>query len=167
VIINFNFKEVVQSKMFKGFIIGLATFLVLVIVFQAGVFVGFKKAGFSQMLGENYGRIFGDEKRPGMMGGMFEGIPFDNLPGGHGAVGAVIKVSTSTIVVAEPNNIEKIVLLNDQTIIRKARDEVKIKDIVIGDFVSIIGEANSKGEIEAKLVRIMPPPPFVSSIPKK
>jgi hypothetical protein len=102
-----------------------------------------------------------------MMGGMFEGIPFDNLPGGNGAVGAVIKVSTSTIVVAEPNNIEKIVLLNDQTIIRKARDEVKIKDIVIGDFVSIIGEANSKGEIEAKLVRIMPPPPFVSSIPKK
>ena len=164
---NISFKELVQSKMFKGFIIGIATFLVLIIVFQAGVFVGFKKAGFSQMLGENYGRIFGDEKRPGMMGGIFAGLPFDNLPGGHGAAGAVIKVSSSTIVVSEPNNIEKIVLLSDQTIIRKARDEVKAGDIVIGDFVSIIGEANSKGEIEAKLVRIMPPPPFASSTPKK
>jgi hypothetical protein len=164
---NFNFKECVQSKMFKGFIIGIATFLVLVIVFQAGVFVGFKKAGFSQRLGENYGRIFGDQKGPEMMDGMFKGLPFDNLPGGHGAVGVVIKVSSSTIVVSEPNNIEKIVLLNGETAIRKARDEINIENIVIGDFVSIIGESNSKGEIEAKLVRIMPPPPFANSIPKK
>jgi hypothetical protein len=164
---NFNFKEGVQSKMFKGFIIGIATVLVLMIVFQAGIFVGFRKANFSQRLGENYGRIFGDGKRSNIMDEMFRGMSFDNLPGGHGAVGAVIKVSSSTIIVSEPNNIEKIVLLNGETAIRKARDEVKIKDIVIGDFVSIIGESNIKGEIEAKLVRIMPPPPFASSTPKK
>jgi hypothetical protein len=40
------------------------------------------------------------------MGGMFEGMPFDNLPGSHGAVGVAVKISSSTIVVAEPNNIE-------------------------------------------------------------
>lgn len=162
-----NFKEGVQSKMFKGFIFGIATFLVLVIVFQVGVFVGFKKANFSQRLGENYGRIFGEEKNMGMMDGMFKGLPFDNLPGGHGAVGAVVKVDTSTIVVSEPNNIEKIVLLDEKTVIRKAREEIKIEDIALGDFVSIIGEANEKGEIQAKLVRILPPPPFASSTSKK
>ncbi len=157
-----NFKEIAQSKMFKGFIIGIVTFLVLIIVFQAGVFVGFKKANFSQRLGENYGRIFGNEKRSAIRDGIFKGMPFDNLPGGHGAVGAVIKVSSSTIVVSEPNNIEKIVLLDTETIIRKAREEIQFEDIIIGDFVSIIGQANSLGEIEAKLVRVMPPPPFIN-----
>jgi len=156
---NFNPKEFFQSKVFLGFIIGIATFLILAIVFQAGVFVGLKKAGFSQRLGENYGRIFGEEKGPGMMVGMFEGIPFDNLPGGHGAVGVVMKISSSTIVVAEPNNIEKIILFGEETSIRKAQEEIKTGDIVVGDFVSIIGEANSQGEIEAKLVRVLPPPP--------
>lgn len=152
-----NLKEFSQSKVFKGFIIGLGTFLIVLVIFQAGVFVGFRKAGFSQRLGENYGRIFGDDKRPSnMMNGMFEGMPFDNLPGGHGAVGPVIKVSLSTIVVAEPNNIEKMILIGDKTIIRKFRDEIKISDILTGDFVSVIGEANSKGEIEAKLIRVMP-----------
>jgi hypothetical protein len=154
---NFNPKEFFQSKVFLGFIIGIAAFLILAIVFQAGVFVGFKKAGFSQRLGENYGRIFGDDKRP-QMGGMFEGMPFDNIPGGHGAVGKVVKISTSTIVVAEPNNIEKVILFGQETSIRKARAEIKAGDIVVGDFVSIIGEANSQGEIEAKLIRVLPPP---------
>ncbi|MFA7252650.1 MAG: hypothetical protein WC027_02230 [Candidatus Paceibacterota bacterium] len=134
----------------KGFIIGLVTFLVLVIVFQAGVFVGFRKADFSQRLGENYGRIFGDDK----------GMPFDNMPGGHGAVGKVIKVSSTTIAVAEPNNIEKVILFGEDTSVRKARAEIKISDILVGDFVSVIGEANDRGEIEAKLVRILPPPPI-------
>jgi hypothetical protein len=155
---NFNPKEFFQSKVFLGFIIGIAAFLILAIVFQVGVFVGFKKAGFSQRLGENYGRIFGDDKRP-QMGGMFEGMPFDNIPGGHGAVGKVVKISASTIVVAEPNNIEKVILFVQETSIRKAREEIKAGDIVVGDFVSIIGEANSQGEIEAKLIRVLPPPP--------
>lgn len=155
---NFSPKEFFQSKVFLGFIIGIATFLILAIVFQVGVFVGFKKASFSQRLGENYGRIFGDDKAP-QMGGMFAGMPFDNIPGGHGAVGKVIKTSTSTIVVAEPNNIEKVILLNQETSIREARGEIKAGDITVGDFVSIIGEANSQGEIEAKLVRVLPPPP--------
>lgn len=162
--INFNFKEFFHSKVFSGFIFGLATFLVLTIVFQIGVFVGFKKAHFSQKLGENYGRIFGEEKRPKGQEEFFD-MPFDNLPGGHGAVGAIIKVSTSTLVVAEPNNLEKIIRLGEKTIIRKAREEISGAGINVGDFVSIIGEANDQGEIEAKFIRVLPPPP-VKSIEK-
>jgi len=161
---NLNFKECVHSKTFTGIVIGLGAVLILAIVFQAGQYVGLKRAEFSGRLGENYGRIFGDERGPAMMGGSFGGMPFDNLPGSHGAVGQVIKVSTSTLVVAEPNKIEKIILVGDKTIIRQAREEIAAKDIIVGEFVSIIGEANSRGEIEAKLIRIMPMPPTASSI---
>lgn len=160
---NINYKEVVRSKVFSGFIFGLGTVLILAIVFQAGMYVGLKKANFSQRLGENYGRIFGDERRPALPGGMFDGMPFDNLPGGHGAAGIVVKVSSSTLVVAEPNNIEKIVLIGEKTIIRRFQDQIKSTDIITGDFVSILGEANDKGEIEAKLVRVLPTPPAASS----
>ena len=160
---NFNFKECVQSKTFKGFMVGIGFFLILMIVFQVGVFVGFKKADFSERLGGNYGQIFGDDKRPPLPGGMFAGLPIDNLPGSHGAVGQVIKVSSSTLVVAEPNNVEKVVLVGNQTITRQYRDQIKAQDIVVGDFVSILGEANAKGEIDAKFIRVLPPPLSASS----
>ena len=127
---NFNFKECVQSKTFKGFMVGIGFFLILMIVFQVGVFAG---------------------------------LPFDNLPGSHGAVGQVIKVSSSTLVVAEPNNVEKVVLVGNQTITRQYRDQIKAQDIVVGDFVSILGEANAKGEIDAKFIRVLPPPLSASS----
>ncbi len=151
---NLNLKERVQSKKFQGFIIGIGTLLVLIVIFQAGMFVGLKKAEFSGRLGENYGRIFGDS-RGEMMNGGFGGMPFDNLPGGHGAAGKVIKTSTSTLVVAEPNNVEKMVLMSDDTLIRKFRDEIKASDIKVGDFVSVIGESDNNSEIEAKLIRIL------------
>jgi hypothetical protein len=49
-------------------------------------------------------------------------------------------------------------LIGDKTIIRKAREEITLKNIIVGDFLSVVGEANNKGEIEAKLVRVMPSP---------
>ena len=150
-----NFKEFSQSKGFRGFIIGVGVFIILAFVFQAGMFVGLKKAEFSGRLGENYGRIFGEERGPGMMNGTF-GMPFDNIPGGHGAVGEVLKISSSTIVVAEPGNVEKIVTINGETIIRKNRDEIKTNNIKVGDFVSVLGEANNNAEIEARFIRVMP-----------
>lgn len=160
---NFNLKDIAKSKIFFGFIIGIATLLVIAVVFQAGMFVGLKKAEFSGRLGENYGRIFNDTNGPGMMKGSFGGMPFNNLPGGHGAVGSVIKVSSSTLVVAEPNNIEKIILISDDTIIRKFRNEIKVSDILVGDSVSVIGEADNSSEIEAKFIRVLPSLPTSSS----
>jgi hypothetical protein len=80
----------------------------------------------------------------------------DSLPGAHGAVGEVLKVSSSTLVVAEPNNLEKVIRVSSTTAIRKFRDTITILDIKVGDFISVLGEANGQGEIDAKLVRIMP-----------
>ena len=150
-----NIKEGIQSKTFKGVIIGIVIVLVLAVVFQAGMFLGLKKAEFSGRLGENYNRIFGEQRGPAM--------PFDNISGGHGAVGPVIRVSTSTLIVAEQNNIEKIVLMSDQTLVRKFRDDIKPSGINVGDFVSVLGEANNQGEIDARFIRVMPAPMAASS----
>ena len=160
---NFNYKKIIESKKFRNLIIGIAFFLILIIVFQLGIFVGIKKAEFSERLGQNYGRIFDNNGQSPMMNNIFNGIPFDNLPGGHGAIGTVVKVSSSTLVVAEPNNIEKIVLIEDETLIRKFRENIKPSDIAVGDSVSVIGEANNDSKIEAKFIRVMPSLPIASS----
>ena len=155
---NFNFKEMVQSKIFTRIILGLGVVLILAVIFQAGVFTGLEKAEYSGRLGENYERIFTDNGRPPMMNRVLGGTPMGNLAGNHGAVGMVIKVSSSTLVVAEPNNLEKIISVNDKTIIRKFRDQILIGGIQVGDSVSILGGANDKGEIVAQFIRVMPKP---------
>jgi hypothetical protein len=159
-----NIKEFSQSKILKGIIIGFSIFFILTFVFQMGQYFGLRKALYLERLEDNYGQIFGEERHPAnMMGGMFDNLPFDNLPGSHGAAGAVIKVSSTTLVVAEPGNVEKIVTVNDKTLIRKGRGQIDLDDVLIGDAVSIIGDANDHGIIVAKLVRVLPSRPVAAT----
>lgn len=156
-------KNLWQSKFFKGAIITLATLIVLLFVFQAGRFVGFRQAGFSYRMGDNYYRAFEGGPRGGLAlrslsggGGMMGG----NLPGGHGAVGKVVKVSLPTIIISTPDNLEKTILFRVDTSIRRFRDNASSSDIKVGDMIVVIGEPNQDSVIEAKLVRLLPPPPL-------
>jgi len=106
-------------------------------VFQAGVFVGFHKARFMNRFGDNY---------------------MKNVPGGHGAIGKVISVASSTIVVSE-KNVEKIVAINAETKIAQRRNSATSTDIKAGDFIVVIGEPDETGQVVAKFIRLMPPPP--------
>ena len=40
-------EDIFQSKLFKGIVLGIAGFIILVFVFGLGVFVGAKRADFS------------------------------------------------------------------------------------------------------------------------
>ncbi|MEK7631050.1 MAG: hypothetical protein AAB417_03425 [Patescibacteria group bacterium] len=153
-----NIEEIVQSKIFTGILSGIAITIVALLIFQAGIMVGHRKAAYSYHFGETYYRTFGrsgDAVRDAFPG---------ELAGGHGAVGRIIKLEPPTIVVEGPDNIEKIITIGDQTIIKRFRDTITVNDLKLEDHIIVIGEPYDTGTINARLIRVMPgdmPPPFL------
>lgn len=146
-----NLKNIHQSKIFHGILIGLIIAIFVLLIFKAGELVGYRKAAFSYRLGDNYYRTFEGGRSP--MG--------DMLPGGHGAAGKIISINLPTFVVDGPDGIEKTIVVNDRTAIRRFRDEIDADNLKIDDLVTILGEPDAEGRIVAKLVRIMPAPPMM------
>jgi hypothetical protein len=155
-----NIKEFIQSHTFRGIIIGLSLAIVGLIIFQAGVAMGERKAVFSQRFGNTFERNF-----RGPDGGMmFLGFPGEGqMPGGHGAVGEIISITPPNVIIAGPDNLEKTIVIGTDTRIREFQSELKAGDLQVGDHIIILGEPNEEGQIEAKLVRLLPPPPGVPS----
>lgn len=147
-----------ESKILVGILYGIGIVIILLFVLSIGISIGFRKASFGRAWGDNYERNFG----------MMPGRPIlgkDNFPNAHGANGKIIKIELPTIIVQDKDNTEKVILIKDDTKIQKMMSEVKTSDLLVNDFVVIIGSPNTEGQIEAKLIRIMPagmpvPPPF-------
>ncbi len=154
-----NLKELTQSKSFQGILIGIVISIIALLIFQAGVIVGHHKAQFGDRMGGSYERYFVDMGQgdfpPNPNFGFGEMLP----PGGHGAAGQVIDVTLPTFVIAGPDNLERTVVVSDATVIRQFRDELGTESLEAGKFVVVLGEPNDKGEVEAKLIRFLPPPP--------
>lgn len=150
-----DLKKITESKTARGFIFGLGAFVFTLVIFQAGIFVGYHKAGFAGRFGDNYYRSFGPG-RAGMMGLMEERLPFDNdIVGGHGAAGQIVRVNLPTMIIAGPDGIEKIVSIGSSTLIRQNRDSLTAQDLKSGDFAVIIGVPNEQAKIEARLIRLL------------
>lgn len=134
---------------------GVGVLIIALVIFQAGVFVGFHRAGFSYHMGDNYYRAFGQEGASWQRGGMM-GRGFTNA---HGATGRIIRIALPTIIVESPDLVEKIILTNDDTEFRSPIGAVSAGDLKPNDAIIVIGSPNDNGEIVARLIRILPPPP--------
>lgn len=149
-----DIKQYIKSPSFRGIIIGIGLAVIVLLVFQAGVFVGYRKASFAYRFGDSYYRVF-DRRAPSPLG-----FPLhDEFRASHGAMGEVMSVSLPTLVVAGPDSVEKTILITDDTLVRKFDSELKVEDIQTGDFLVAIGDPNESSQIQAKLIRILPPPP--------
>jgi hypothetical protein len=146
---NFNFKNIHESKTVRGILIGIIIAIILLVVFTAGVSIGEHKARFAGQFGDNFERNFMDP-RGGMMGDMMRGV------GGHGAIGEIISIKLPQIIVSGPDNLEKTILVSTSTTIRRFQETIQSSELKTGDFVVTIGTPNQSGQIEAKLIRIMP-----------
>jgi hypothetical protein len=147
-------KDLSDAKTVKKTVSVIGVVVVAALLFQAGVFVGFHKASFGRDWDDNYENNFGTMHRGSlMMGGMY-----DRLPNAHGAIGEIIKAELPTLIVLDKDNTEKVVLINDNTKIRKIDGDGTISDLAVGSFVVVIGSPNKTGQIEAKLIRITPNP---------
>jgi len=144
----------VNRDVLKRIIIGVAIFIVIVLIFGAGMFVGGMKARFSYRWAENYHENFGGP-RGGFLGGWRNLPPF---PGefieSRGTFGEIIKINDSDLVVKGQGNTEKVILITEKTAIEKGRETIKKDELKVGDSIVVIGSSNDKGQIEAKLIRL-------------
>ena len=145
-------KKIFQNRdVFKWVIIGLASFVVLVLVFGAGVKVGTLKARYSYRWADNYHKNFAGP-RGGFLGD-WQRFPAGDFIGGHGAFGEIIEIKYNGFVIKGRENVEKVVITSEDTAITKGRETIK-DGLKVGDRVVIIGTPNDEGQIEAKLIRV-------------
>jgi hypothetical protein len=140
--------KIMEKKSTQKIVLILGIVIVMLVIFKAGVYVGYRKAGFSRGLGDSYFRNFGGSPRGGMMR--------DDIPGGHGVTGKVIKVTPTSLIVEGSDNIEKIITINSETLVRKFRDTASTTALQVNDNVIVIGTPGSNGDVTARLIRILP-----------
>ncbi|MBI5530537.1 MAG: hypothetical protein HY918_03480 [Candidatus Doudnabacteria bacterium] len=157
--------ELLHSKKIKLLLAVLGSLVVMLLVFQLGVFVGVRKATFAYGWGDNYRRNFGMPARGPL--GELEGLGFI---GGHGVAGEVIKIDGQDLVIKGIDNTEKIIQISNSTTIRRGRENISLADVKVDDGLVVIGQPNNDGSIFAKLVRIFdtdnPPGPPMQNQPQ-
>jgi hypothetical protein len=156
----------INRDILKLVIIGLVAFAVIVLIFGAGIVVGGMTAKFSYRWAESYhknfagpqGGFFGDwRKMPPMPGEFIEG---------HGAFGKIIEIEDSSFVVEGRDDVEKIIIMGEDTIIKREMETVE-DGLKLDEYVVIIGSPNEQGQIEAKLIRIFDEEPNRLPMPYK
>jgi hypothetical protein len=152
-----KFQEYFKSKAFRITLYIIGGLVILLLVFQAGLTIGFRKANFSFGWGENYQRNFGGPRQ-----GFFPGIRGDDFINGHGVVGTIIKVDNKAIVMKDSGGKEVIVNTNEQTSIKNGNSDVLLKDLKTDEQIVVLGVPEQDGSITAKLIRIFNnnQPPF-------
>ena len=160
-----NIKKFFDSKALVKILHILVVIIIAMSIFYAGTLVGFQKASYGRIWSEHYNQNFGMGRRninTGMMGGGFNGIGMMNyFPNAHGATGKIIKIELPSVIVQDKDNTEKVILIKDDTKIQIGRTEIKTGSLKMDDFIIVIGAPNEQGQIEAKLIRVIPRPEFL------
>jgi hypothetical protein len=151
-----NYKNFLQSSKAKHIIAGIGIAFIALVIFQAGVFVGFRKAEFSGRMGDNYYKTFGEQRGPR---GMMPNFGMMDPSNSHGTIGKIVSTTLPQVIIADQDGTEKTIIIDTKTDIRSFRDSIKAEALKVGDFITVIGEPNKEGQIEARLIRIMPEPP--------
>ena len=148
-----NIKEIIQSKPYMIAALSISAIAIICLVFGGGMYAGYRKARFSYQWGENYHKNFG-----GPRGGFMGDFGGKDLIDANGVAGQIIKIDNPTLVIRGRDNIEKIIVVKDDTVINRLNETVKLNALKVNDFAVVIGEPNSSGQIEAKFLRTMPAP---------
>ena len=156
-----DISQAFASRKFNKTLCVVGIFAAMALSFHAGMIVGFHKASFSYRFGENYHRNFGGPQG-GFMGGMMEGDR--SFKDGHGTFGRILTKENNVLTVSDMHDGEKKITVNDRTEVRNGRARVSLADLRVDDFVVVIGTPEESGEIEAKLIRVMPPPPETPAV---
>jgi hypothetical protein len=144
-----NVRRFFESRFLFKVLCGIGIFLIALVIFYAGVSFGIHKASFGKSWGENYERNFGFGPDRPILGK-------DNFPNANGAIGKIIKIELPTVIVEDKDNTEKVILIDDSTKIQKMADTITANDLKVDDFIVVIGNPNTQGQIAAKFIRVMP-----------
>lgn len=157
-------KTKLKSKRIKIAAVVVGSFLVILVIFSAGVGMGLRKARFSNDFGKNYERNFMGSRfdqdrgmmgeRGGILGGMmreFSGRDFRNA---NGLAGTIISITDNSLIIKDRDNKENTVAVTDKTSIMQGRDNLQISDLKVNDQVVIVGNPGDNGVINADLIRV-------------
>jgi hypothetical protein len=136
----------------RWFVLALKIFIGLVaalLIFQLGMYVGFRKANFSYGYGDNYHRTFG-----GPAGGFMRGFEGKDFVNGHGTSGTVASVSDDGIVIKGSDGMEKMIAISEKTSIIEGHAALKASDLHIDDIVTVIGRPRNDGTVSAEIIRV-------------
>jgi hypothetical protein len=146
-------KEFIKTQSYKKLITVIAIILGTLIVFSAGMRVGFRQASYSYQWNDSYARQFGGLRSPFMM---MRGGDRDDPRVSHGAAGTVVAIRLPSVVIKGPSESEKIILISTSTTIRQFHDLAASTTIRVGDTLVVLGAPDPQGQIHASLIRIMP-----------
>ena len=132
----------------------LGGIVLALLIFQGGVLVGYHQAEFTYHFENNYHSMFGDaDDHPGIP----VGLPPQDFTQGFGAAGKILSIHLPTITIEDKSGIEKIVEVNDATIVKQKHDTGSVQDMAVGDIVVSFGTPQPDGSIDATLIRIITP----------
>lgn len=150
-----DLKKSFESKSVMGILYGVGIAILAMLIFSAGIAVGFHKASFSRSWGEHYSdNFFNMPVRRNL------GIGGDHFPNAHGAIGKIINIELPNIIVEDRDTLEKVILLHEDAKIQKERENILSADLKLDDFIVVIGAPNDQGMIDAKFIRVIPSPEF-------
>ena len=148
-IYKMKFKEFTQSKHFTHIIMIIGGVLIALVVFQAGVFVGFRSASFSIRW---HGSRNDDVSGPNSIFAPFGRDKDDMNP--HGAIGEIISIKLPSIMVKGPSGDEEVITIASSTSIRLNRDNLSPTNLKIGQHIVTIGSPDDNGQINATFIRV-------------
>lgn len=140
-----------KSPVLRGVLIGVIGTLVVIGIFQAGMFIGFHKALFMMRM-QNRG--FGFERDSNGMHMMRVALPGGG-PEMHGALGTIKRISLPTFTLTERDNSDREVIVGTTTKVRRGRDDMNPQGLRVQDRVIIFGEPDAEARIQARLIRVM------------
>jgi len=146
-------KELIKNAPISRIVIALGFLAAVLFVFWAGTQIGYRRAMYSFRWSDNYSKQFAPPFSPfGFDPGK------DAIISSNGAFGSVAAVRLPDIVVKGRGEVEKVVVVNSRTVIRRFHAAATSTDIRVGDTVLVLGEPDQEGRITASLVRIVPAP---------
>jgi hypothetical protein len=149
-----QFKKILEHTTISKVIIAIGSISIVLVIFNAGIFVGYHKAQFSQARGEQYKRGYNDPK--------FFLAPFmqdKNNQNPNGTVGKILSISGNTALIELPNDTEQTIHIGSSTKIRYPADATSTRALESGLYIAVIGKPNTDGDIDASFIRVLPPPP--------
>jgi hypothetical protein len=145
-------EEIIPSKKARAAIGIVCAVFISALIFAAGFYVGAEKAGFSRHWEENYSRNMSGGKIP-FLARVYVDRNFINP---HGSDGLIIKIENGVLTIKDHEGAEKNIIVTNNTTIRKGLTDIQFKDLRVNDRIVVIGAPSPQGEVEAKLIRVMP-----------
>ena len=141
-----KFKELIPSQNIRYLLYGLGALLLVLLIFHAGVVAGSHRRHSER--GE-WGF------RPPFPGFFDVRLPRGFILDGHGTVGVVQSVGSSSIILQTRDDSTKTVFLSSKTIIRAGFGDASSTALSPGLHIVVLGTPNNDGALFADLIRVM------------